>query len=154
MSIVHVQRNQKIIHLYTEGASLRDVAREVGLTHECIRQVLKKSKVAVRDRSSISPEDYDRAVALLRNGMPVAHIAEEVGHSPSALVRRFERDGYYKREDRSQPWTAKEERIVRSGYGRRSARMIAAQIGRTRNEVIGKARRLGLGKPQSLEAAE
>lgn len=149
-----LSRNQKICRLYTSGLSLRQVAHEVDLTHETIRQVLKKSGISIRPRLVIADADYHRAVRLLRDGMPIAHLADKVGHGRHALVRRFKQDNYYQPQDRCEAWTAEEERMVRTWYGKRSARVIAEQIGRTRNEVIGKARRLGLSRPLVSEAAE
>lgn len=44
------------------------------------------------------------------------------------------------------PWSVREIATLKRLYGRKRVREIADELGRTRNEVIGKANRLGLCK--------
>ena len=46
-------------------------------------------------------------------------------------------------------WTENETDYLYESWGKRSARQIGKSLGRTRNSIIGKARRQGLSKSQS-----
>ncbi len=52
-----------------------------------------------------------------------------------------------KPEAKSAGWTEDQDKIIRDNYRIISTREIAVLLGRTRNSVIGRASRIGLGKP-------
>lgn len=47
----------------------------------------------------------------------------------------------------STSWSQEDDDYVRDNYREKSAAKIAEALGRTKNSIIGRARRLGLGKP-------
>mgnify|MGYP001586670874 CR=1 FL=1 len=67
---------------------------------------------------------------------------ETIGHIGKAagVVRRRPTACVYE----ATPWSGAEADAVRRQYGKVKVRLLAQQLGRTRNEIIGKAHRLGL----------
>ena len=118
-----------------------------GITRERVRQIGARVGVQ-RGRRDMSDAEKAKIAALHKRGMPLSHIAEALGRSGTAVAKHLVRAGLYKLGERNAPWSGGEDALLRSKYGtaRGMVRVIAKELGRTRNEVIGRAFRLGLGR--------
>lgn len=84
-------------------------------------------------------------LALAQAVWQIADPAVVFGVGPSTLTRRLAREGIHVPVDRSDVWTSHEVSVLKRHYKRGlSAAEIGERLNRTRNEVIGKAGRLGL----------
>jgi IS30 family transposase len=90
----------------------------------------------------LSDDDRNAAVSLLRRGVPVAHIAARLDRPVSTIRSFLLRERHHLPDNNMTPWTSAEEEIVRHEYRKTKVRILAQRLGRTRNEVIGKAHRL------------
>lgn len=81
----------------------------------------------------------------VNDGLTFKQAAARIGISAGALYGKAVAFGLHEATsvDRS-PWTDVEVRTVSNLYRKVPASKIAEKLGRTRNEVIGKASRLGL----------
>jgi len=81
--------------------------------------------------------------------MPLTHVAQRVGFNIQTLRRILEEEGLYIRSPPTPLWTEEEVRVLPRDYGKPgfSVSNIAAKLGRTANQVILKARLLGLKWP-------
>lgn len=149
-------RNDRIVALYQSGLTLRQVAAQCGLSFERVRQILKSRNVTRRPhRVEIDNRDYARAKRMFEDGLTIAAAADTIGVGRGVLAYRLIEDGSHSPVNITQEWTRSEIAVLRKTYRVISAREIAERLGRTRDEVIGKAYRLGLSAPkQVLEAAE
>ena len=97
-----------------------------------------------------TPEEHDRCAELWRAGeLTTTQIAEQVGRDGirDRMTRHNVRRGNGVRWyaiSRGAMWTASETRFLVEHWGAVSARVIAQQLNRPRNSVIGKAYRLRL----------
>lgn len=94
--------------------------------------------------SALDQRNREIRTALAR-GEPIDQLARRF-----LLSERYVRDlGVGLGTQAWTPWSAADIAVVQAHYGQPgwSAQRIAAVLGRTRNEVIGKARRLGLSDP-------
>ncbi len=136
-----------------DGETLRAVGASYGISFERVRQIARAAGVRSArwiDKVNFSHRtDVDAILGWLDRGMPHAHIAEAVGCLPQTVAILARRYRGYKpaRDDRA--WTAKETAFLTKRYKTKgwSAADIADHLGRTRDEVIGKANRLGLCRP-------
>lgn len=107
-----------------------------------------------------SPADsYQQVRSLHAIGVPIYEIVNAVGMPHKAVLDYLIGAGLRAPPDpnRCTPWTDAEIAFLYANYkqGSMSAAAIGTHLGRTRNEVVGKARRLGLGEltPARLRTA-
>jgi hypothetical protein len=86
--------------------------------------------------------------------MPLTHVAQTVGFNIQTLRRILEDDGLYVRSRPTPLWSEAEVRVLRRDYGKPglTASIIAKKLGRTPNQVMLKARLLGLKWPMKFRA--
>jgi hypothetical protein len=114
----------------------------------------------------VPPRDRQRAIEAVRNGSTFEQAAAQVG-ATKETVRRWtraeiplsERNRLPPRPYDVTPWTEQDVKALQECWDRRmSVSEIGRALGRTRNEVAGKARRLGLASRESpikrLEAVD
>lgn len=140
------ERNRTIVEQVKAGKTLRAIADDVGLTFQRIQQIAADHGVYSQHQFA-KPVAWDiaRADALRMNGRPFTEIAERLearngGSVRSALARR----GLYMPQPAPERWRADEIALLRELWGTHFAREIAQRLGRSKNEIIGKAKRLGL----------
>ena len=145
------ERNATIRDLVKNGASYADVGRDYGISRARVSQICVRFGVFSFAKTSLSDEQEEQVERLHWKGLRPAHIAQETGCSIH-LVRRFlDRTGLRKigcEGIEQHPWEKYEDDTVRQLYGAVSAARIGEKLNRTRNEVIGRANRLGLTKPR------
>jgi hypothetical protein len=153
MAIEQVERNQRIAAAVREGKlTFTEIGRRHDLTRERIRQIAAEQGVRWPRRHLLNlPQGkiYE-ALDLIERGIPITHAAQIVGiaHADSfrsALTRR----GLHEPQRDGRAWTDVEVAFLRQHYKTPgwSASKIGDRLGRTREEVIGKANRLKLCKP-------
>ena len=141
---------------YAAGASGRAIASKYGVSHETIFKRLVEAGVLLRDANvPINSPEMDKAILKAGySGQPISHIAEEYGVSAHTLRNRLIRSGDLTPVDDREEWSADEKAFLHVHYKHdMSAQQIANYLGRTRNEVIGKATRMGLGRATNSAAA-
>ena len=118
-----------------------------GVSRERVRQIGARAG-AQRGRKELRNAEKAKIVALHKRGMPFTRIAEALGRSDTVVANHVVRVGLYKIGERNAPWSGEEDAVLRAKYGtaRGMVRVIAKELGRTRNEVIGRAFRLGLSR--------
>src|SRR5262247_671474 len=81
--------------------------------------------------------------------MPLTHVAQRVGFNIQTLRRILEEEGLYVRSLPTPLSTEEEVRVLRRDYGKPglSVSNIAAKLGRTPNQIMCKAAKLGLKWP-------
>jgi hypothetical protein len=149
--MANVHRDARILRRLMAGASLREVGAEFDLSYEAIR-VIGNRLGFVNPRgfgyaNPLTPEEIDSALQLHNRGLRPAHVAQSIGRTPRTVADLLCKRGLREKEEPPPTWNEDDTRYVRRWYGRKSARAIAQHLGRNRNEIIGKARRLGLCKP-------
>ncbi len=140
---------QKIVELYQGGKSLREVGAMVGRNHRTVWNLLVRNGVARRSssRRRVSDEAIRNGYELVQRGLTFEQAGARIGCSKWTLQSGATRLGLYKplAAGPSQAWSPAEIATVKKLYKTAvSAAEIAHRLGRTRNEVIGKAKRLGL----------
>ena len=147
------ERNAEIVDLIRKGLQLTEIARRYGISHQHVSRI--GLAVGVRGLRRRLPEEKIAAgLELIARGMPISRAGESIGVADlyHALVRRKLHEPEAGVMD---PWSDRHVAILRRHYGQPgwSAARIGERLGRTRNEVIGKAHRLGLGASAKRAAA-
>lgn len=127
------------------GIPLREIGRRFGLTCERIRRIAADHGVR-RGYPRCDPALIERGLDLMRRGLRLSHAAQAVGVTYTTLRSYAVARGLHHQVDERDPWTPREDLEICRRYLVDSAATIARDIGRTRNEVIGRAYRLGLGR--------
>jgi hypothetical protein len=142
------KRNKEVVDLVRARPDLtyREIALHYGISGKRVHQIVKRAGIT-RPTPTPSADEIKIAASKVRKGIPIKYVAEIVGYSEDILRGALVRHGLYALQPREPLWTDSEIRIVKRHYHRLPVREIAAKIGRTRNEIIGKARRLGLCRP-------
>ena len=87
---VRAIRNRRIVKLYQQGISLREIAKKVGLSHEMVRIVLNRAGVKLRNKSKQSLDlDVDKIAQLHEMGFSVNTICRFLGASHTTIKRRL-----------------------------------------------------------------
>lgn len=156
-------RNAKIVARIKTGDTLESIGASYGLSRERVRQIGNANGVrSVRwfeignPFAQLTAEQRERVSALFLREMPLDHIATSVGVSLKAVRHLAEtKHGYVAHHD-DEEWTPGEVAFLRSHYKQPNWSMskIGRALGRTRNEVAGKSRRLGLQKPIDFAATK
>ena len=142
--MTRTERDATIIEMAAKRSDLTygEIANAFGMSATRVQQIAVRAGV-VRGPDRRIREDEKAAIRSLHaRGMPIVHIAQEIGRSALAVRQHLVAMGLHRPENRDTPWSAVEVELVRSQYGKFSARILAQQLGRTRDEVIGKAYRL------------
>lgn len=134
---------------------LQVIADRYGITRERVRQIAARHDGTVRGPryDALDPSKIAAARDLVNQGMCVSHAATEVGLLPDSLRRRLVHEGLVlptPRDELRREWTKQEDALLRATYdGRKrgSVRILCVRLGRPRNSIIGRARRLGLSQP-------
>lgn len=132
-----------------------DVCRQYGVCRQRIQQIARKAGVHQKSWCWLTDAEKERILKLHLRDVPLSHIAQSIGRSKYTVFGFLVRCGLHVPAQDDKPWSDKEVAFLRKHYGERgAARRIAEKLGRTRNEVIGKANRTGLCRPHShAEAA-
>jgi len=147
-----VKRNAEIIALVkARKMAMRKIAARYRLDVSTIYAIANEHGVYLR---TPDPQKVWIARELINCGMPLTHVAQRVGFNIQTLRRILEEEGLYVRSLPTPLWTEEEVRVVRRDYGKPglSVRSIAAKLGRTPNQVMLKARLLGLKWPLECRA--
>ena len=117
-------------------------------TFDAIAEQIAHRAGVRRGRDVLSGGEKKWIVELYERGMPMAHIGGCVRRSKNAVFKYLVRIGRHTPTRKSKVWVEAEDAVLRAKYGtaRGMVRVIAKELGRTRNEVIGRAFRLGLGR--------
>jgi hypothetical protein len=142
-----VKRNAEIVALVkARKMPRRKIAARYRLSVASISSIAIKHGVYVR---TPDPKKVRVASELINREMPLTHVAQAAGFNKQTLRRILEDEGVYVRSPPTPLWTEAEVRVLRRDYGKPglSVSSIAAKLGRTPNQVILKARSLGLKWP-------
>ena len=96
-----------------------------------------------------TPEEDAKLLELRAEGFSNAEAARALGRSVSAVVCRFgllRRSGGQVSARAAAPWTEEEEEWLRQHYGRMTGAECGEALGRTKESVTTKARKLGIAK--------
>lgn len=155
-----LDRNAEIVRRMQAGETNAEIGRAFGITGERIRQIGARAGVASTANDPLyqpSPDEAARLVALYERGMPILHIADVLGRGARHVWRWLVRNGHHTPADDYEAWSEAEDARLRQEYGDwGAATRLAKELSRSRNEIIGRAWRLGLSrrtKPQSKRAA-
>ena len=145
-----VKRNAAIVALLKISVlSLVEIGARFFLSYQRVQQIGLVVGYQ-RGHATIPEENIAHAAALLdAHDLPLAHAADMAGVKRKSLQQALQRRGLYQPGPAPGPWQSSDEQFVRSVYKRKgwSAARVARDLGRTRNEVIGKANRMGLSAP-------
>ena len=153
-----IGRDSEIGRLVKErdDLSLEKIGARFGLCYERVRQIALRAGHA-RGVPTLPEEKIAAAHALIRDGVPIAHAAKMTDLNRKSLHNNLTRRGLHTPATDDRPWTPAEEGFLHREYDgvRGKATIIARALNRTRNEVIGKANRMGLCKrhPDRARAA-
>ncbi len=138
-------RDAEIADLARHGIGYKWLAAEYGLTKERARQIARKHGVEARCQRLSARE---RAIAhRLCETKTVAEIARRLKRRPDTIRGHLACFWLKAKPDHDQDkWSKREEERLRDLYPTKSCQVIADKLGRTRNEVAGKAGRMGLRK--------
>lgn len=142
------RRNAEIARRYKRGDTLQSIADDFGLTKERVRQVaIGKHGLAPRGRGRrrVDMSSIIEGMKHVRDGLTFEQAAARVGIHRLTLWNNAIRLGLHTPVPLvQQAWSASEIRTLSNLYRIISASKIAEKLGRNKNEVIGKAHRLGL----------
>lgn len=143
-----IERNQEIVDLIRNSPQVtyREAAARYGITDERIHQIVKRAGIT-RPPIAVSEARILEAAQMASAGFPMSYTAETVDVGLTRLRRLLVDRGLYRVWRQYSPWSKAEIKTVKRLYHRVPVRQIAEQLGRTRNEIIGRAKRLGLCKP-------
>jgi lambda repressor-like predicted transcriptional regulator len=79
----------KITAAYQHGASITELAAELGLTRLTVSATLRRLGVPMRPRHSPTEEELERAVELYERGWSLAKIGKELGYDSKIIWRRL-----------------------------------------------------------------
>lgn len=142
------KRNDEIVRRYKRGDTLQSIGDAFGLSRwRVYRIAVDERSLPARGRGfrSIPRDTIISGMKHVNDGLTFKQAAARIGISAGALYGKAVAFGLHEATsvDRS-PWTDVEVRTVSNLYRKVPASKIAEKLGRTRNEVIGKASRLGL----------
>jgi hypothetical protein len=139
-------RNDEIVRRYKRGDTLQSIADDFGLTKERIRQIaVSKYGLPARGYGRVGIHLVIEGMKHVRDGLTFEQAAARVGINEFTLWKKAVRLGLHAPVPVvQQAWSASEIRTLSNLYRILSASKIAEKLSRNRNEVIGKARRLGL----------
>ena len=143
------ERNAKIVEAIRSGKSLRAIGRRYGLVHERIRQIgidagVQSAYCAV----FYTDDEIKKLEASYRRGIRPAHIPSD-RRTPGAVRAALIRYGIHSPE-RQHPLRSDDDKaFVKRHYHKRHVAEIAAELGTTRNAIIGLAYRMGLSKSKA-----
>lgn len=146
-------RDTKITTMLASGDyTLQQIGDRYGVTRARIRQIGVQHGVYSKRAFMMhrfDDKEWDQVRDWHLRGMPISHIADAIGCTSTPLVNFLTREGLYAAKKAERLWTAREDRYVLRHYkqGKMSASAIGDKLGRTRNEVIGRAGRMGLCRP-------
>lgn len=151
-------RDDAIILQLKEGKTLEAIAQPLGLTRERVRQIgLREGVTSLNNRPyELSQDEIDAIIARHARGMPTAHIASSLEIGRHVVEYWLISTGHHIPINDRQPWSNDEIAFLRRHYKKAgwSLSRIGKFLGRTRNEIAGKARRLGLQEaPQGISKA-
>jgi ribosomal protein S13 len=154
----HLQkRNARIVEaVKARAVSLAEIGALHGICHQRVSQIAAQAGAARHTAyCGLTDEEKAAIVTLHEAGVPHTHISERIGRAAKAAHAYLVREGLHMPANDKAPWSASEDRVLRRKYGkpRSSASTIATELGRTRNEVIGRAYRLGLNKGSRKKSA-
>lgn len=149
MTISNDSRDARIVELVKQGSSLTAAGKMFGISRERARQICaREGVVSQRAGRGLMWTDAERNKfrELVARGLPYEHCLPEGRKSNGSGVAK--RLGCWEPRHHQDDWSKSDEAFIRAHYnkGKMSAAQIGAKIGRNRNEVIGKAHRMGLGK--------
>lgn len=144
-------RNKEIVALIAAGKTLGEIGLVYGLTRERVRQIGERVGVTSINRTNnpLTESEKARARELIDRGMPVDHVAESVGRGRTSVRNYLVDAGLHVPLNDDRAWKPREDAFLRRRYKTPgwSAAAIGEHLGRTRDEVIGRAHRLGLSDP-------
>lgn len=142
--------DDEIIAAYKAHKSLRKAARILGCSFQLVSLRLHQSGYTHRFNThirTISGDECAKAWEAVQRGATVDAAACLIGVSHTRLRKEFRARGLSVPLPPVvvTPWSDAEFETLRAHYKRdKSASQIARMLGRSRNEVIGKAHRMGL----------
>jgi hypothetical protein len=142
------KRNTEIAKLVQQGKIYDEIAKDFGLSSSRVGQIARRAgAISIHSRDRYTNMESLGIVAAHKRGFRPASIADMTGRSSEGIRKHLTDLGVF--QPAWQPWPDDEEDFLRRHYKTKgwSAAKIAVKLGRTRNEVIGKAHRLGLSKP-------
>ncbi len=149
------QRDLDILDAIRAGdQSYRDIGAQHGITAQRVSQIAQRHAVqSIYWPERVDPDSITRGTALFLRGAPIQHAADAAGLSRQVLANHLVRQGLHNPGPFEPAWSCSEDQVLRAKYGnyQYSARNIATELKRTRNEVIGRAHRLGLSKPMARD---
>lgn len=138
-------RDAEIADLARHGIGYKWLAAEYGLTKERTRQIARKHGVEARCQR-LSAREREIAHRLCET-KTVAEIARRLKRRPDTIRGHLACFGLKAKPDHDEcKWSKREAQRLRDLYPTATFEVIADKLGRTRNEVAGKARRMGLMK--------
>ena len=140
-----VHRNHDVVTSVGRGRSQVEVALEHDISPSRVWYLCNQAGVTNGYR--MTHAEIEKAKANFRKTKSVAEAARKIDRSTWAVAEMLVRCGLHTRWSELDKWTDKEDGAIIKGYYRDGSRKVAAQLKRTRNEVIGRANRLKkLGK--------
>ena len=148
-----VKRNAEIVALVkARKMPMREIAARYRLSTSSISLIAIRHGVHAQ---AADPKKVRAASKLIQGGMPLRHVAQNVGLGCQRLRHLLEKQGVYEVPPPNRPWSEREVRILRRDYGKpgRSLRTMAAKLVRTCQAVNSKAGLLGLSWPLEFRAS-
>lgn len=114
--------------LYAGGASVAQIAAEMGVCETTIYKYIKKNKW---QRAAVKDIHRERVIYLYRCGFSYAAIARTIGHSINYVSTLLDGE-----KERRKPWTDADERaLIAAVKGGKTPAEIAPQMGRSANTI-------------------
>lgn len=145
--IPKAERNARILAAVEAGDTFESIGATYGLSRQRVKQICGALGVAscrAREQVVITQGEIEAAVKMLADGLTLKAASDALNRNSTGLARALERRGHYQTWLKQTKWRRDEEATLKRLYGRQTAAEIAAKLGRGRNEIIGKAYRMGL----------
>lgn len=145
--------DDEVIAAYDRHRSLKRAADKLGVSHQAVWSRLRRAGYTKTygkpfgTPTTFSREQAKAAFDAIQTGRCMRDVASEMRVAVKTLSRELHKTGMRMKLPRIETtdWSEAEVSIVKRHYKKDlSASQIAAVLGRSRNEVIGKAHRMGL----------
>gem|GEM_PF-1037020 len=129
----HYMDQEKLKEMYDSGLTIRQIAKEMGLSYSKVRRALIKMGVKLKRRKPLSEEDK-KIIELYKEGMSISKISKLLSRNYNSVLRVVKSSPYYKaRKKLSEKEKAKIINLFKEG---RSIYSIAKEFNISTNLVV------------------
>lgn len=80
-------RDEQVVALTAEGYSAAAIAAGLGVTQRTVVRIRSRAQIAQAKAPELTPEQRNRILTLIKEGMPATWIAEDIGCARGTITR-------------------------------------------------------------------